>query len=178
MAVEVVDHDPAWTTAFEQVRDDLLRLLHDVPGARVEHVGSTAVPGLAAKPVVDVGVVVGADQVGVAVAALVRSGYVHRGDLGIPGREAFTSPDDVPRRHVYVYAAGSLPLRNHLAVRDALRADDALRDAYGALKRRLAAAGLGVDAYTEAETPFLRGVLEQAGLAPSELDDVERANRA
>ncbi len=105
-----------------------------MPSAYVEHVGSTAVPGLAAKPVLDIDVVVPAGDVDAAVAALESAGYVHRGDLGVPDREAFHAPDDDPRRHVYVCRAGSLSVRNHLAVRDVLRRREDLREAYAAVK--------------------------------------------
>jgi GrpB-like predicted nucleotidyltransferase (UPF0157 family) len=105
----------------------------------VEHVGSTAVPGLAAKPVIDVDVVVatGAD-VPRAVAALASIGYRHRGDLGVPGREAFTSLPGLPEHHLYVVVQDSPAHRDHIDLRDHLRTH--LRDAerYAAEKRRLA----------------------------------------
>lgn len=83
----------------------------------VEHVGSTAVPGLAAKPVVDIDAVVpSAEDVPLAVERLERAGYRHEGDLGIPGREAFEPPADAPWHHLYVLAADSEELRRHLGL--------------------------------------------------------------
>lgn len=73
-----------------------------------------------------------------AVAELVKCGWRHEGDLGISGREALTGRDDLPAHHLYVVVAGSVPHRDHIDLRDYLRAhpDDAAR--YGRLKRGLA----------------------------------------
>ncbi len=119
-SIEVVPYRSEWSAQFERLLDVLRPALLALP-ATVEHVGSTSVPGLAAKPVLDVDIVVPPEDVGRAVAALVSLGYDHRGNLGLTGREAFTSPDGDPRRNVYVCATGTIHLRNHLAVREVLR---------------------------------------------------------
>ena len=98
MPVDVVPYSDQWPLSFDRVAQVLGTALADVPSATVEHVGSTSVPGLAAKPVIDVDVIVDARDVPAAVAALEVVGYTHRGDLGVTGREAFTAPDDDPRR--------------------------------------------------------------------------------
>ena len=134
MPIDVVPYSAHWPAAFDRVAGVLRTALVDVPAASVEHVGSTSVPGLAAKPVLDIDVIVDEPEVPAAVAALESIGYVHRGDLGVTGREAFVAPDDDPRRHVYVCLAGTLNVRNHLAVRDVLRRRDDLRDEYAAVK--------------------------------------------
>ena len=85
----VVDYDPAWPTLFEEIRSRVEPLVADLDGW-VEHVGSTSVPGLAAKPIIDIDVVVRtATQVALAVERLAVIGYIHQGDRGIVGREAF-----------------------------------------------------------------------------------------
>ena len=68
-----------------------------------------------------------------------RIGYRHRGDLGIPGREAFRGSDRTPAHHLYACVEGILGLRNPLAVRDRLRRSPELAREYGAIKKRLAA---------------------------------------
>ena len=138
MSIEVVDWSPRWAEQFDEVAAVLREALAGIGSARVEHVGSTSVPGLAAKPILDIDVIVDAADVPAAIAALESVGYVHRGDLGVTGREAFHAPDE-PRRHVYVCTAGTTNVRNHLAVRDVLRSRDDLRDAYAAVKLALAA---------------------------------------
>ncbi len=84
MAITVVPYSADWPARFERLAGTLRAALHGVPGAVVEHVGSTAVPGLAAKPVLDVDVIVSGRDVLGAVAALAAVGYVHRGDLASP----------------------------------------------------------------------------------------------
>src|SRR5579862_585811 len=87
--LEIVDYDPSWPTLFETLRSRLLLVVGDIADS-IEHVGSTAVPGLAAKPIIDIDVVVEADtDVSLAIERLAVLGYQHRGDLGIEGREAF-----------------------------------------------------------------------------------------
>lgn len=138
--------------------------LVDVPSAVVEHVGSTSVPGLAAKPVLDIDVIVSPAETAAAVAALASVGYVHRGDLGVRGREAFHAPDGAPRRHVYVCEAGTTNVRNHLAVRDVLRARDDLREAYCAVKLALAAdPGMDMDTYLAGKSAVVQQVLAASG---------------
>ena len=104
--VLVVDYDTAWPQGFAELRAYIWPALSDVASA-VEHVGSTAVPGLAAKPVIDIDVVVPASLVPDGIARLAKLGYKHRGDLGIPDREAFSTPSGSPRHHIYLCPEGS-----------------------------------------------------------------------
>jgi GrpB-like predicted nucleotidyltransferase (UPF0157 family) len=161
--VVIIDYDPSWPATFQQLRDQLAAALGALAVA-IEHVGSTAVPGLAAKPIIDLDVVI-ADRTDLpAVIQRLRPlGYHHEGDLGVPGREAFTTPPGATAHHLYVCAVGTPALDRHLAFRDALRADAAMADAYGDLKRTLAAR-LSHDrvAYTEAKSAFVERVLAEA----------------
>jgi len=177
--VVVVDWSPAWAEQFEAVAAVLRDALADVRSARVEHVGSTSVPGLAAKPILDIDVVVDGTDAPAAVSALESVGYVHRGDLGVTGREAFFAPDE-PRRHVYVCTAGTANVRNHLAVRDVLRARDDLRDAYAAVKLALAAdPAMDIDTYIAGKSAVLQQVLEASGeFSDDELAAIQRLNDA
>ena len=156
--VRLVAHDPAWATRFADERARLLTALGDLP-AEIEHVGSTAVPGLAAKPILDVLVGRPAGDVAPYVEALQRAGYVYRGEAGIPGRHYFRRGD--PRtHHLHLVECGGAVWRDHLAFRDRLRADAALAAAYGALKERLAIQHAeDRAAYTEAKAPFITAVL-------------------
>ena len=177
--IEVVDWSPVWAEQFEDVAAVLRSALAGVPSARVEHVGSTSVPGLAAKPVLDVDVVVEPPDVPAAIAALESVGYAHRGDLGVTGREAFRAPGP-PRRNVYVCTAGTANVRNHLAVRDVLRARDDLREAYADVKRALADdPGMDIDTYIAGKSVVLQEVLEASGeFSDAELDAIRRLNDA
>ncbi len=179
MSVEVVDWSPEWAVQFDAVAAVLRGALADVRSARVEHVGSTSVPGLAAKPVLDIDVVVEATDVPDAIAALQSVGYVHRGDLGVAGREAFHAPDG-PRRHVYVCTAGTANVRNHLAVRDVLRTHPGLRAAYADFKRALAAdPEIDIETYIAGKSAVLQQVLEESGaFTAEELEAIRRLNEA
>jgi GrpB-like predicted nucleotidyltransferase (UPF0157 family) len=158
--VVIVDADPSWPDAFARLRERLLPAF-DGMAVRIEHIGSTAVPGLAAKPIIDLVIVVpDARDIPTAIARLATRGYEHQGDLGVPGREAFRGGPAGPAHHLYISAADSRSLEAHLAFRDALRADPALAHAYEDLKRRLAAAlGHDREAYTEGKSSFVAEVL-------------------
>ena len=159
--VRVVPYDSAWPSLFA-AEAERLRQRFDAVGLRVmlEHTGSTAVPGLAAKPILDV--LAGYPE-GAAVpqytSVLTSADYVHRGEQEIPGREFFRRGN--PRAyHVHLTRIDGPFWRDHLTFRDRLRADTALRDAYAALKHDLAARfPRDREAYIEAKGSFVNDVL-------------------
>ena len=160
----VADYDPSWPAAFERVRATVWPAVGAIALA-VEHVGSTAVPGLAAKPIIDVSLVLRSQaDVPVAVERLATLGYVHQGDLGVKGREAFESPDGLPAHHLYACPRDSPALANHLAVRDYLRAHPEAAAEYGQLKRRLARQfPHDIEGYVDGKTDFLLAIVRAAG---------------
>jgi GrpB-like predicted nucleotidyltransferase (UPF0157 family) len=172
---QVVPYNPVWPEQFVALSLPLLEAVGEA-ALSVEHVGSTSVPGLWAKPIIDMDIVV-AGTVGVAVAIrrLAKIGYIHRGDLGVDGREAFRSPFDVPRHKVCVCPEGNAGLRNHLAVRDALRNDTARAEEYSRLKRELAKRFPGdIKRYIDGKTNFLLAILERDGFTRDELENIRR----
>jgi GrpB-like predicted nucleotidyltransferase (UPF0157 family) len=160
--VNLVEYDPDWPASFEKLSGRVLRLLADLV-SRIEHIGSTAVPGLLAKPIIDLDVVVRSNtDIPPAIQRLATIGYRHEGNLAVEGREAFRWPPGEAPHHLYLVAAGARELQRHIAFRDALRADDALRDRYAELKRTLAR--LHPDdrlAYTMGKQEFIARVLER-----------------
>jgi GrpB-like predicted nucleotidyltransferase (UPF0157 family) len=100
--IVISEYDPRWPALFCELRDGLPAGLR-MRARLIEHIGSTAVPGLAAKPIIDIDVVV-ADQADVAeaIAMLAAAGYPHKGDAGVPGREAFDQPPRLPEHPVRV----------------------------------------------------------------------------
>jgi GrpB-like predicted nucleotidyltransferase (UPF0157 family) len=175
--VEVVPYSPSWPAQFELVASDLRQALSGLTSARVEHVGSTSVLGLAAKPILDIDVIVSAEEMQIAVAAMGSAGYVHRGDLGVADREAFHAPDERPRRNVYVCRAGTLNVRNHLAVRDVLRVRADLRDEYAAVKLALAAEpDMDIDSYIARKSAVLQKALAESDLTADECLQILRLN--
>jgi GrpB-like predicted nucleotidyltransferase (UPF0157 family) len=133
--VVVVEYDPRWPARYAAESARIRAACGDTL-AGIEHVGSTAVPGLAAKPIIDIIVFLHSFEAGAAVVPGMEAlGYEYRGEYGVPGRHYFRQTR--PRRsvHVHMYAAGHPDALRLIAFRDALRADDDLRDAYAALKR-------------------------------------------
>lgn len=171
----VEEPDPAWAEWFVQLRDRIAPVVAPL-ALRIDHVGSTLVPGLAAKPIIDMDVVVATDgHVEETVARLESLGYVWRGELGVPGRQAFARPvgDDLPRHHLYVVVEGTKCYEDHWLLRDLLRADPEARDRYATLKRRNAEAAAGdMDVYVAAKAGLVAELLTRAraerGLPPAE----------
>lgn len=164
--IRVLPYDRAWPTWFERLQQRTWLVVADL-ALRIDHVGSTAVPGLATKPIIDVDIVVALpDQVGPVIERLADSGYRWRGDLGVPGRESFKllRPENgLPDHHLYLVVENSKPHVDHWLFRDVLRESADLRRKYAALKRRNAAlAGDDMDVYVEAKGAFVTEVLSQA----------------
>jgi GrpB-like predicted nucleotidyltransferase (UPF0157 family) len=176
--VNVVLYDPAWPATFETLRNELARALATVPVVAIEHVGSTSVPGLAAKPVIDIDVIVAPGDVARASAALAAVGYEPLGEMGVPDREAFRAPADGVARNVYVTVDGCLSLRNHLALRAVLRANPALRDEYGELKLALAEEDLeSIDEYVVRKSAVVQRILEAGGLSGADRAEIDSINQ-
>lgn len=165
-SVMVVPYSTRWRALFDTLRDEL----HEVfaPGAvRIEHIGSTAVPGLAAKPVIDI--LLGApslDAIEARVDALADRGYryVPEYERDLPMRRHFVRTAQL-RVHLHGVAFDSPLWRDQLTFRDALQADAALRERYAALKLGLAQAHAHAhaqdkSAYTAGKGPFIRTVLD------------------
>ena len=171
-AISLVDHDPGWRDRFLEQKAILSELLQPWLAAPIEHVGSTAVPGLRAKPVVDVLAPVASIEAAIAAVRLLeRQGWLFWPDG--PNRFYrlwFLRPRPEARtHHLQIMRHDDPNTRALLLFRDALRGDPALRDAYAALKERLAVQyPLDRDAYTDAKSDFVHAVLHAAGaVAPS-----------
>lgn len=173
--IEIVPYDPAWPEQFTALRQVLAGALGDLAVA-IEHVGSTSVPALAAKPILDIVVVLPTpESLPAAIERLGALGYFHQGDLGLAGREAFDREGpDVPRdgsgrvwptQHLYACPEANIHLRRQVALRDYLRAHPDEARAYGELKLRLAQDFRNDRrAYTEAKTEFILGIYRKAGV--------------
>ena len=178
--IEIIPWTEQWTKDFLILKSRLQSILEDLP-VRIEHVGSTSVQGLAAKPVIDLDIMVETDTILQDVIVKLKSaGFGHRGDLGISGREAFYAPPDFgPTAHIYAGESGIVAFRNHLAVRDALRASSELRAAYGKMKEDTVGAVTGDwAAYGRKKTDFLVSILQRSQLfSKTEILNIAIANR-
>jgi GrpB-like predicted nucleotidyltransferase (UPF0157 family) len=161
--VVVVDYDDAWPALFEELARPVRRSLAAVALA-IEHIGSTSIPGLAAKPIVDIDVVVRSpEDVPTAIEQLRALGYVYQGNKGIPGREAFLWPPESTPHHLYVVVEGSGPHTDHIEFRDYLRQHPGEAVEYATLKKVLADR-YGEDrlGYTDAKSEFVTRALQAA----------------
>ena len=174
--IELVEYDPAWPVLFAQVRDRIWPHVSDL-AVNIEHVGSTAVPGLAAKPIIEADIVIPLHaKLMPLIGRLARVGYEHRGDLGIRDREAFKPPPDAPAHHLYVCRRGSVALRNHVTLRDHLRTHPDDLAAYATLKRALAADSADVEEYSRRKTEFIVSILARYSFSDDELAFIRSAN--
>jgi len=165
--IVVVPWQPEWLRSFEKIRDTLLPELKGLILV-IEHVGSTSVPGLAAKPIIDIDIVIKDQRAFPAVKkALTGLGYQHVGDLGIPGREAFkySNKPELMEHHLYVCVQDSSELKRHLALREHLKAHPEDRDRYAQVKCAAAARHpTDIDAYLEEKTPIILEIYQKCGL--------------
>jgi GrpB-like predicted nucleotidyltransferase (UPF0157 family)/quercetin dioxygenase-like cupin family protein len=172
--IVISDYDPTWPAWFDTVRRHVWPAVRDV-ALCIDHVGSTAVPGLAAKPVIDLDIVVASDHdARLAIEQLATLGYRWRGDLGVPGREAFTAIDDqaLPPHNLYVVVENNKAHVDHWLLRDVLRTEPEARRRYAALKKRNAQlADRDIDVYVAAKADFVADLLTRAraerGLPPA-----------
>jgi GrpB-like predicted nucleotidyltransferase (UPF0157 family) len=157
VSIEIVPYDPAWPGRFAEEAARIAAALDGV-AVRIDHIGSTSVPGLGAKDIVDVQVSVRSfEPVAAYGEPLERLGYVYRPDPQADHR-FFYRCDAAGRRlvNLHVCEVGSYWERRHLAFRDRLRSEPALRARYEELKRRLAPLFTDSNDYAEAKTDFIR----------------------
>lgn len=157
----VIDYDPEWPSLFGAERERLVAALGDAV-LDIRHVGSTSVPGLAGKPVIDIALVMRTmpptpDRI----SALESLGYEHKGEHGITGRAYFRK--GLPRSHqIHMFASGHPALLELLLFRDFLRAHADAAAQYAKLKREAAASAVDTAAYVDAKSAFISESLERA----------------
>jgi len=162
--VQIVSYDPSWPSLFDQERDLLERTIASWLTGPIEHIGSTAVPGLVAKPVIDIMAPVESLAASrQAISVLARSAYYYypyRSDT----EHWFCKPSPVYRtHHLHLIPSGGQAWTDALVFRDYLRGDPEIAAEYAALKQRLAKQyQFDREAYTEAKFPFIQRVLRLA----------------
>jgi GrpB-like predicted nucleotidyltransferase (UPF0157 family) len=154
----VVPHDPSWRLLFEEERARLSQLL-GVLAIRIEHIGSTSIPGILAKPIIDILIETSShtalDNHNTGLRSL---GYETLGEFGIESRRYFRKSNSNGDRthHVHAFESGSPHLLRHLAFRDFLIAHPTHARSYSRLKESLAASpGITMDAYIDGKSPFI-----------------------
>lgn len=181
-------YQPQWKTAFDALRSQLQESLHGFE-VDIQHVGSTSIPGLPAKPILDIDIVIWEAQLLPGIKQRLQElCYNYKGEQGIAGRFAFRQLSPYTPKaagqtvwmahHLYVCYAHSLALKNHLVFRNALLNDTDLVQQYATLKQTLAqSTGMHREKYTRAKTDFILGVLQANGFTFAELEEIAAANR-
>lgn len=161
--IVVQQYNPQWAAEFEKIQAYLLPHIGDLI-VGIHHVGSTSVPGLSAKPIIDFDIEIASMDIFPKIKERLGClGFRHEGDYGISGREAFKrdKTDDFMAYYMYVCPSNSAELKKHLYFRDALCADPKAANDYGVLKADIADKfGNDIDAYIDGKAEFIRGVLE------------------
>ena len=165
--VIVLPYDEQWKNDFLQIKAELTNVL-DQLAIEIEHVGSTSVQGLSAKPIIDIDVVIKEyNELKNVISALEKIGYQHEGNLGIAGREAFKydGKEHLRKHHLYVCPEDSPELKRHIAFRDYLQTHpDAVRE-YSRIKEEGAELYPDdIDRYIEHKSPFIEKIYAEIGL--------------
>lgn len=180
-------HNPNWKIEFENLKRILTAELHGFK-IDIQHIGSTCIPGLHAKPILDIDLIINdKTQLGEIAEKLESVGYISRGEQGIPGRFAFRQSSartpstgisiNWQEHHLYVCFSDSLALKNHIIFRDVLLQDKILTETYAQLKIKLTnEKGMTRENYMKQKTNFIINVLAINGLTEEELDEIRNAN--
>ena len=165
--VIVLPYDTAWKTAFEEIKKELEEAIGDLI-IGIEHVGSTAVEGLSAKPCIDIDVIIRDYSIFDAVVCKLKTiGYIHEGDLGIKDREAFKYSDKphLLNHHLYVCPQDSEELHRHITFRDFLRSNPEAVKKYSLSKETAAQLfSDSIDQYIEYKSPCIEELYKMCGL--------------
>ena len=186
--IKIENHNPSWSKIFQEIKTVLLsKIAEDI--LSIEHVGSTSVVGLKAKPILDIDVVIKDDEEiqALVIKKLKTLGYHHIGNLGITGREAFRKENEfVPftkepknwmAHNFYVCKQGSIGLQNHILFRNYLIANPEAVETYGKLKQDLAEKfPYDIDKYINGKTDFITSILAKQGLESKTVDLISKEN--
>ena len=159
-------HQKEWETAAEEAIRTIKSILGDI-AADIQHIGSTSIKAIKAKPIIDIDVVIeDGTRLNPVISALDKIGYHHRGNLGIPGREAFgyEGKDYLRKHHLYVCEKNAEELCRHIAFRDYLRTHPEAVAEYSRIKTEGAALyPFDIDKYIEYKGPFIEGIYKTIG---------------
>lgn len=164
--VVVEKWNPKWKDEFERIVDSLGKdVIYN--SVKIEHVGSTSVEGLSAKPIIDLDIVIENDKFEIIKRLLKDKGYKHEGDLGIEGREAFSysGKEELMTHHLYVCPKDSKELFKHITFRDFLKNNPALASEYSKVKEQAAVLYPDdIDKYMEFKSEIIEKIYKRCGL--------------
>ncbi|WP_079509635.1 GrpB family protein [Mesobacillus jeotgali] len=163
--VEVVPYRTEWKALFEQEKQ-LIDEIFNQDGAEIYHIGSTSVPGLSAKPIIDIMLAANSlELVEKATPALEGAGYTAKGENGIPGRRYFQKADEhgIRKVHLHAFEKGSHQIYRHLVFRDYLRSHPVEAGKYADVKVEAARKyEYDIESYIAAKSPTITELEEKA----------------
>ncbi|MCF7923625.1 MAG: GrpB family protein [Candidatus Izimaplasma sp.] len=158
---------PIWEKEFKKIKRDLEVVLNDI-ATGIEHVGSTSIPDLLAKPIIDIIVIIpDYSFFQIAKERMGSIGYIYEGDLGISQREAFyySGDDGFMRRHVYICPNNSKELKRHIGFREYLKEHRDLREEYSKIKKdRLISEPNNINKYIKHKKRFVKKIYSRLKL--------------
>ena len=175
--IEIIAYDPSWVDQFQELTRWYEPILKKIEVLAIEHVGSTSVPGLAAKPIIDLDIVVSRETVPKAIEVFEAHGFISRGDLGITDRYAFFIAEPPFATNTYLVVNDSVALRNHLLLRRVLRESPELRREYAVIKRQLAASAADIGEYASSKTEVIQRILKYGGMDDESLRLIRDQNK-
>lgn len=190
MKVAIEPYDPDWPLKFREIQAQLFDILNKVDVISIEHVGSTSIPSLMAKPVLDIDIIIPISSLEAARSALKGANYYDCGEMNVPGRFAFRQPgygkldaahgkgrNGELRYNTYLMIQGCVALRNHLDAKRVLLENQDLREEYSSVKTKLKETEFeNIGQYASGKTDILCKILRTAGWSEEDLDPVIKAN--
>lgn len=166
----VEPYNPQWVHEFNKFKNEILPVIHN-DMISIEHVGSTSVTGLWAKPIIDIDVIIDGGKLPAIIEKLASMGYRHQGDLGVTGREAFAYEEaektHLMKHHLYVCHKENAELKQHLAFRDFLRKSPEYCKKYSTIKIEMAKNfPHDIDSYIKGKEPIILEIYKLCGISP------------
>lgn len=166
--IVVVPYDETWSVEFEKIKNEILPFIKDIILA-IEHVGSTSVKGLYAKPIIDINIVIERNMLPAIIQRLAQLGYTHEGNLGIEDREVFKYTDKIHlmKHHLYVCPKDSEELKRQIVFRDYLRLHPEDCEKYSNIKIEMAKKfPHDIDNYIKGKEPVIMEIYKKCGVKP------------
>jgi len=166
--IVVVPYDETWSVEFEKIKNEILPFIKDIILA-IEHVGSTSVKGLYAKPIIDINIVIERNMLPAIIQRLAQLGYTYEGNLGIEDREVFKYTDKIHlmKHHLYVCPKDSEELKRQIVFRDYLRLHPEDCEKYSNIKIEMAKKfPHDIDNYIKGKEPVIMEIYKKCGVKP------------
>ena len=166
--IVVVPYDRRWPNEFNKIKKELLPIIGNLI-ITIEHIGSTSVPGLWAKPIIDLNIVIEREMLPILIDKLASVNYLYEGDLGVKDHEAFrySNKSHLMQHHLYVCTKDSAEHIRQIAFRDYLRKNPFDCEKYSIIKVEMAKKyPHDIDSYIKGKEPIVMEIYQKCGITP------------